>query len=280
MLLKDKFAGRGMPTDSCFEGLAKMLQMMGMMQGQLPGGRAEPLTGFGFPAIMGKAEPQIVLAGKPAANSSLFALADGSLERSESSASLEPPPQVDAPKSGDYQQADQVQAANRHFPEPSAPSALSVLASTKGFLELGKKKPKPLEDRGGNGDSGSEPEQDDGAADQKNTGKKGTPRTPAKSRKSTSAKKDTREVRAKPCNVKKQEKGKAKPSSHLNFPGINKTGHPIFYGSSTVYIDTVRKCWRLKEVPAQRIITHFYFTKDDPKDVWKNVVARLRSVNR
>ncbi len=274
MLVKDKFAGRGMPTESCFEGLAKMMQMM-MMQQQLPGGRAEPLTGFGFPAIMGKAEPQIVLAGKPAANSSLFALADGSLERSESSASLEPPPQVDAPKSGDYQQADQVQAAKRPFPEPSA---LSVLATTQGFL--GKKKPKPLEDRGGNGDSGSEPEQDDGAADQKNTGKKGTPRTPAKSRKSTSAKKATREVRAKPCNVKKQEKGKAKPSSHLNFPGINKTGHPIFYGSSTVYIDTVRKCWRLKEVPAQRIITHFYFTKDDPKDVWKNVVARLRSVNK
>ena len=277
MLVKDKLAGRGMPTDSCFEGFAKMLQIMGMIPGQLPGGRAEPPTGFGFPAIMGKAEPQIVLAGKPAANSSLFALADGSLERSESSASLEPPPQVDAPKSGDYQQAEQVQAAKRPGPQPSA---LSVLASTKGFLQLGKKKPKPLEDRGGNGDSGSEPEQDDGAADLKNTGKRGTPRKPAKSSKSTSAKKPTREVRAKPCNVKKQEKGKAKPSSHLNFPGINKTGHPIFYGSSTVYIDTVRKCWRLKEVPGQRHIPHFYFTKDDPKNVWKSVVARLRSVNR
>ena len=100
--VKDKFAGRGMPTESCYEGLAKMMQMM-MMQQQLQGGRAEPPTGFGLPAIMAKAEPQILFAAKPAANSSLFALADGSLERSESSASLEPPPQVDAPKSGDYQ---------------------------------------------------------------------------------------------------------------------------------------------------------------------------------
>ena len=201
-LVRDNSAARGMPTDVSFEGIARMMQMMGMIQPQ--GGRAEPPTGFGFPAIMGKAEPQILFAAKPAANSSLFALADGSLERSESSASLEPPPQVDAPKSGDYQQADQVQAANRHFPEPSAPSALSVLASTKGFL--GKKKPKPLEDRGGNGDSGSEPEQDDGAADLRKAGKRGTPRKPAKSSTSTSAKKPTREARAKPCNVKKARK--------------------------------------------------------------------------
>ena len=74
------------------------------------------------------------------------------------------------------------------------------------------------------------------------------------------------------------EEGRAKPSRNLKFPGIKKTGHPVFYGESTVYIDT-DKCWRLKPSPGVRVCTHFYFKGRNPKEIWKRVVLELRRLN-
>ena len=71
----------------------------------------------------------------------------------------------------------------------------------------------------------------------------------------------------------------AKPARNLKFPGVTQKNHPVFYGQSTVYIDT-SKCWRLKPKPGDRVCTHFYFKGHKPEVIWKRVVLELRRLNR
>ena len=79
--------------------------------------------------------------------------------------------------------------------------------------------------------------------------------------------------------TKKQKKKKQHISMSLKFPGTLKKGYPLFYGDSTVYIDTNSGCWRLKKKSGDRLCQHFYFKKYNPKQIWKTVVLELRRLN-
>ncbi len=92
--------------------------------------------------------------------------------------------------------------------------------------------------------------------------------------------KKARTRKPRPKTKKEQKNKMAKSSASLLFPGTSKKGHPVFYGDSTVYIDTTAKCWRLKKKSGDRLCTHFYFKKHDPKAVWKEIVIELRRLNR
>ena len=76
--------------------------------------------------------------------------------------------------------------------------------------------------------------------------------------------------------TKKQKKKKQHISMSLKFPGTLKKWYPLFYGDSTVYIDTNNGCWRLKKKSGERLCQHFYFKKSNPKQIWKTVVLELR----
>ena len=66
----------------------------------------------------------------------------------------------------------------------------------------------------------------------------------------------------------------------LKYPGTGESA-PKYYKKSTIYTSTLKKQWRVKAKPGDKLDRSFSFAGEgkDPKEVWKEVAGHLNKLN-